>query len=118
MAAHVPLEALRGRRRRVLEVAFAALDLRDHRLTDDLAKERFLIGEVQVDRSLGQARSLGDVFEASSAEAAFGEHVERGFEDLCGPFFGKTAPTWLNGCGHGRRILIDPWVSKKGGVSG
>jgi hypothetical protein len=49
--------------------------------TDQLLEQRFLVGEVQIDRAFGDASTLGDVLKPGSRKAAGGKLVECGFKD-------------------------------------
>ena len=90
--------ALGGERR------LAALDERDDRVAHDAAEQLFLVGEVEVDRALGDAGALGDVLEAGRGEAALREHREGGVEDLLGALLWESAPAWFGDVfGHGLR---------------
>jgi hypothetical protein len=53
----------------------------------------FLIGEIQIDRALGEAGALGDVVETRDRESAFAEDFERRLEDLPRALSGEAAPT-------------------------
>src|SRR5207237_1112059 len=71
------------------------LDGRDERVVNDLAEELFLIGEVEIDGALGDARPFGDVVETRGREATLGEYAERGGENLPGPLLRESAPPGL-----------------------
>ena len=75
----------------------ALLDLRHDGVPHHLAKELFLVREVEIDGALGEAGALGDVLEPGGGEAALAEHRERGVEDLLRPLLGKAAPARLSG---------------------
>src|SRR4051812_30226354 len=112
--AEILLEHLGGRAGRGHDELFALLDLFDDGVANHLTEKLFLIGEVEVDRALGEASSLRDVVETGRREPALSEHGQRSFENLPGPLFGESAPAWFSGAGvfgtgHGdrrRNILL------------
>src|SRR6202035_3834703 len=53
--------------------------------TDQLLKQRLLVGEVEIDRALGDAGAGRHVVEPRGGEAAGGKFVERSVEDRFAP---------------------------------
>src|SRR6202049_3286276 len=86
-------------RRSLPDCFLAPLDCGDGGLPDHLAKELFLVGEVEVDGALGDSGAIGDVLESGVGEAAFAEDLESGLDDLLGPVLGSSSPFWLCGLG-------------------
>src|SRR5689334_10032016 len=96
IAAHEVGEGVgRGLLRRSGEVALGALDLGDDGVTDDLAKELFLVGEVEIDGAFREAGSFGDIVEPRGSEAAFAEDGERRVDDLLRSLLGESPPAWF-----------------------
>ena len=83
----------RGLLRRGGEFPLGAFDLRDDRATNDLAKQLFLVGEVEIDGALREAGTLGDVFESGCREAALAEDRECRIDDLLRSLLGEPPPT-------------------------
>jgi hypothetical protein len=71
---------------------FDGCDVPRWNLADHLAEERFLVGEVEIDGALGDARRAGDVFQPSRSEPAFAKDLERCVEDLARAFAGEAPP--------------------------
>ena len=89
---------------------------RDGRLPDHLAEELFLIGEVEVDRALGDSGAIGDVLESGFGESAFAEDLESGLNDLLGSVLGSSTPfgrfcRWGGGARHSINIVTDQSVT-------
>src|SRR5437868_2546399 len=64
------------------EAAAGGLEARADGLPNDLAEERFLVREVEVDGALGDPGASGDVVEAGAVEPLLVEDGEGGVEDL------------------------------------
>src|SRR5207248_6199815 len=65
---HELRERFRRGPRNFTELSLALLELTDDGVANDLAKQLFLVGEVEVDRTLGEPRALGDVIEPRGGE--------------------------------------------------
>jgi hypothetical protein len=61
-------------------------------VADHLLEERFLVGEVEIDRALGDAGAPGDVVQPSAGEAVLAELLEGGRQDLLRSLLREAAP--------------------------
>ena len=91
IAAHGGVELFAGRAAGA-DGFFAHFDGGDSGLANDLAEELFLIGEVEVDGTLGNSGTTGDVLESGPGEPALTENLEGGLDDLLWPVLGLSAP--------------------------
>ena len=69
-------------------------------VADDLAVEGELVGEVVVDHRLVEASGVGDVVDADAVEAAGGEELGGGVEDVFARVAEGGAPGSGTGCCH------------------
>jgi hypothetical protein len=90
--AHVGAQLLGGAAvARVAELEAHLLEAGDDRLADHLAKQLFLVREVEVDGPLGDAGAPGDVVEACPGQPPLAELGEGGVDDLLGALVGRPA---------------------------
>src|SRR5262249_50690007 len=89
--------------------ALDGAEVADHGLADHALEEGELVVEVEVDRGLAEPGALGDVVEPGAGEALFDKQLERGLEDLLGPFGGGAA-LFLGS--HGTNLLVSNNVFK------
>ena len=90
--AHVAVEALGWRP--FVELVLALFDGDDGRCADHRLEQLFLIGEVEVDRALGDPGAFGDVLKSGVGQPAFTELLEGGLDDLLGPVLRESLPLW------------------------
>ncbi len=86
------LDLGRGRSRMLAQQALDAREIGQERLPDHGLEQLLLAREVQIERALADAGAGGDVVEPGGAEAALGEDLERGVDDLGGSRVLAPAP--------------------------
>src|SRR5665213_1743262 len=75
--------------------SLASDDRLDNCRSHHFAKKRFLVREVEIDRSLGNAGASSDVFKPRTRQAVLAKYFERGSQNLLWAFFRKPPPTRL-----------------------
>ena len=75
---------------RIVRRTFQQVEADDHPAADHLAKQRFLVREVEIDGALRDAGEPGDVFEPRFVEPIGGEGGEGGGDDLGFALLGRS----------------------------
>ena len=105
-----------GQRVGIMRRPFELVESEDDRAPDHLAKQRFLVREVEVDGAFRDARESSDIFEARLVEPRFGEGGERGIDDLGLALFDRSTDPAVDARGRAG-CLRDGWISQWHGPS-